>query len=331
MAIAASPIAIFISHSSRDAELAKALAELFRSALNLSAPQIRCTSVSGYKLDVGADTNEQLRRETVEATLLLGLVTEVSVESAYVLFELGARWGAKKPLAPLLGAGAGPGILAGPLMGLNALLCTREDLLQLVANFAKMLGTVPETPEVYFGQIDRVVAVSEELAAQRGREPSPESADTSITRSLSDLACDYLMEISLPRNDGQVISIDDWKGREAAQYQDALETFQNYGLMTYGDNVYRLTTNGWRLADQLWHLKTLDALTDASQTDRQLAERVGLTDGDAETKELRRHLDEMESLGLITLSKTRGPWHVRISTSGETHRKHRPLTLSGTP
>src|SRR5688500_1138362 len=117
-------IDIFLSHSSRDSELAKALVELFRAAFSLPAKRIRCTSVSGYKLPAGADTDEQLRKETVEARVLLGLITELSVDSAYVLFELGARWGAKKFLAPLLGAGRGPEILGGPLSGLNALSCT---------------------------------------------------------------------------------------------------------------------------------------------------------------------------------------------------------------
>src|SRR5690242_5692592 len=111
-------IDVFLSHSSRDSELANALVDLLRSAFNLPASRIRCTSVSGYKLEVGADTNEQLRRETVESLVLVGLITEVSIDSAYVLFELGARWGARKFLAPLLGAGRGPEILAGPLSGL---------------------------------------------------------------------------------------------------------------------------------------------------------------------------------------------------------------------
>jgi hypothetical protein len=61
-----SSLDIFLSHSSRDSELAQALVNLFRGALNIPASRIRCTSVSGYKLDVGADTNEQLRKEAVE-------------------------------------------------------------------------------------------------------------------------------------------------------------------------------------------------------------------------------------------------------------------------
>src|SRR4051812_13117375 len=119
--MADSEIDIFISHSSRDAELAEALVELFRAAYALPAKKIRCTSVDGYRLKTGADTNARLREETVGCRVLVGLITEVSIESAYVLFELGARWGASRYLAPLVGAGGGAGILQGPLSGLNAM------------------------------------------------------------------------------------------------------------------------------------------------------------------------------------------------------------------
>jgi hypothetical protein len=182
---------VFISHSSRDAELAKAIVELLRSALSLPAERIGCTSVAGYKLPIGADTNDQLRRETVEARVLLGLITEVSVESAYVLFELGARWGARRYLAPLMGAGRGAELLAGPLSGLNALSCSREDLFQLVSDLAGELACVPAAPQVYSGHVDHAVHVSEDLAAQRGLSEAPPATHS---ESFSDMECDYLME-----------------------------------------------------------------------------------------------------------------------------------------
>ena len=56
-------IQLFISHSSADVDVAAALIDLLRSALNLPATAIRCTSVDGYRLPGGADTNAQLRRE----------------------------------------------------------------------------------------------------------------------------------------------------------------------------------------------------------------------------------------------------------------------------
>jgi len=79
--------------------------------------RIRCTSVSGYGLPAGAHVDSQLQKEVGEAATLIALMTGVSVESAYVLFEVGARWGAGRHCVPLLAAGASPKVLRGPLGG----------------------------------------------------------------------------------------------------------------------------------------------------------------------------------------------------------------------
>ena len=90
---------IFISHSSGDLEFTKQLLALLRSALRLPAASIRCTSVDGHRLTGGADTDEQLRREVHDATAFIGVISATSLNSMYVAFELGARWGAEKALA----------------------------------------------------------------------------------------------------------------------------------------------------------------------------------------------------------------------------------------
>jgi hypothetical protein len=64
---ASTPLDIFVSHSGADAGLARLLADLLRNALNLAPERIRCTSVDGYRLEVGANTNERLRIEVREA------------------------------------------------------------------------------------------------------------------------------------------------------------------------------------------------------------------------------------------------------------------------
>lgn len=121
---------IFISHASADKVLAGALARLLRSAFNLPTDEIRCTSVDEFRLQAGADTNDQLRQEVRESKVFIGIITPASIQSAYVLFELGARWGAKLPLYPVLARGAGSSHLKGPLSTINALDISNPQLVR---------------------------------------------------------------------------------------------------------------------------------------------------------------------------------------------------------
>jgi hypothetical protein len=50
---------VFISHSREDLRLVSQVVDLLRTSLNLSAQQIRCTSLDGYRLPAGADTDEK--------------------------------------------------------------------------------------------------------------------------------------------------------------------------------------------------------------------------------------------------------------------------------
>jgi hypothetical protein len=131
---------VFISHSSEDTDLAKALIEVLRIALMIPASSIRCTSVDGYRLPGGADSDVTIRQEVRSARCFVGLITPTSWASAYVLFELGARWGADFPLLPLL-AGIVPSKLGGPLKGLNALSLTEEGQVdQLLEDVGRLLN-----------------------------------------------------------------------------------------------------------------------------------------------------------------------------------------------
>ena len=156
-----SAIDIFISHSSQDKAVAEALINLLRDALNIPAHRIRCTSVDGYRLPVGASTDEQLRKEIYAARVLLGLITPTSFQSTYVLFELGARWGAQLPLAPVLASDAEANILRAPLSGLNALSCDEPaQVYQLVDNIASILKTNLGSPASYQRYVDALVQQS---------------------------------------------------------------------------------------------------------------------------------------------------------------------------
>jgi hypothetical protein len=153
-----SKLELFVSHSSKDVALVKLLINLLRSALKLSAPENRCTSVDGYRLPGGADTMGQLRREVHDAQAFIGIVSAASLDSMYVAFELGARWGAGKHLLPILVSGADPSMLSGPLTGINALRCdSSAQLHQLIDDLAKQLGIKADSPAAFQAEIDQIL------------------------------------------------------------------------------------------------------------------------------------------------------------------------------
>jgi hypothetical protein len=155
---------IFISHSSSDSVFVKELIELLRSALNIPSQRIRCTSVDGYRLSVGVNTDEQLRKEVYDAKILIGVITPSSMNSAYVLFELGARWGVNKDILPLLACGAEPSILGGPLKMINSVNCDNAaQVHQLVEGLSEKLKISKGPTATYQNKIEQLVKISQEL------------------------------------------------------------------------------------------------------------------------------------------------------------------------
>jgi len=160
---AASQMLLFISHSSKDADTVLALIELVRAALGLRDEQIRCTSIDGFRLPAGIHTDEHLRLEAHSAKTFIALITPQSYSSTYVLFELGARWGANLPLIVLL-AEVEPHALEGPLRAFNALSCANvSQLHQLVHDLAKSLQLLPQSPASYSRYVDNLMQKTQQV------------------------------------------------------------------------------------------------------------------------------------------------------------------------
>lgn len=191
-------IDIFISHSRQDANIAEALIDLLKAALNLPAERIRCTSVDGYKLPLGADINEQLRREIYDAKVFVGIVTPTSLESTYVLFELGARWGAKLSLLPVLALTAAD-VLKEPLKTLNAgRLYTTADVHELVAEIARQLGKDVDKIAAYEKHVRSLVRRSKPKA-ERSTKATDRTANNQVTKDESVEEVDMQMYSQLCR------------------------------------------------------------------------------------------------------------------------------------
>src|ERR1700688_1595779 len=165
-------LSIFISHSSKDADLALALIDLLKAGLGLMSDQIRCSSVDGYRLPVGVNTEGKLREEVNAAKVVVGLITPSSLASYYVMFELGARWGANLFLAPLL-AGVKASELSGPLGLLNALSANNEaQLHQLLEDISKHLGLRLQPAASYVRHVSAVKGFVDAIANPATTQPA---------------------------------------------------------------------------------------------------------------------------------------------------------------
>ena len=152
---------IFISHSSKDKDIAEQLIDILSHSLKLDSGDIRCTSVDGYRLPGGTKTEDQLKAEIHDCEILIGIITSYSLKSAYVLFELGARWGCNKPMKPLLAKGLNPEQLEGPIRGMNCLNCSNSsEIHQMIDEISSMLDIPKQPVSVYQNKIDSLVSYS---------------------------------------------------------------------------------------------------------------------------------------------------------------------------
>jgi hypothetical protein len=118
---------IFISHKESEQNIAKLLVDFLLSALDLSDSQIRCTSVPGHKLPFGITISEQLKKDIHASTAIIVLLTQESLRSKWVLFEVGASWALGKIIIPILGPSLTHSDLPGPLSEYTCILIDNED------------------------------------------------------------------------------------------------------------------------------------------------------------------------------------------------------------
>jgi TIR domain-containing protein len=110
-------IRLFISHAHLDEDIAARLVDVIAANLEVPGGELRCTSVAGYQLDLGAMAPDILRRELGSALCVVALLTPNSLGNDWVLFELGAAWASAKTSIPLLAGGPEDKDIPGPLRG----------------------------------------------------------------------------------------------------------------------------------------------------------------------------------------------------------------------
>jgi len=159
---------IFVSHRHKDQKIAEALADMLTSALDIGQVDIRCTSVQPYRLRFGLNTGDRLREEIKHAKAVLGILSPDTLESSYVMFELGAAWAQNIYTCPLLARGANTADIPSPIHDLApAQLWVDSDAQQLLDNLEAELnlkrkpGSSPQVTQ----KINKLVEVSRPMPA----------------------------------------------------------------------------------------------------------------------------------------------------------------------
>ena len=236
-------IRIFISHSSADVEVARPLVELLRSALTLRASEIRCTSVDGYRLEGGANTEESLRREVRDSELFIGIISQHSLGSLYVVFELGARWGTERPLIPLLAPGTPSRVLGGPLSNINALrLDSEAQVHQLVDEIAQKLNLKAESPAVYSAHLGAFKR-TDVPDVDRGQTIDPTTAQPNMTAEADSLLQRIGKKYVVAGNPNRAA----WTITPRAEQEALFAELRTHGLIEpggLGNHEWRLTLEG---------------------------------------------------------------------------------------
>jgi hypothetical protein len=139
---------LFISHSHADAQSASALVDYLLAALRIGPDQIRCTSVPGYQLPFGRTIAEQLKKDLDTSVVVVALLTTKSLQSPWVLFELGASWALDRIVVPILGPALSLTELPGPMGDYPAIQIEADDaasrLVDMTGQIAHVLNLDPQ-------------------------------------------------------------------------------------------------------------------------------------------------------------------------------------------
>jgi hypothetical protein len=175
------PTKIFVSHSTADEILAAALVECLLSSMILQDDEIRCTSVPGHRLPVGSDFANTLRDELGETSLVVGLLTRNAMSSGWVLFELGATWGARNNLKPLISDEIDFKELPGPLSGQHAArLSSKSDLSQVIEEITNMISASARSHAKIDNAIDKLIATHAEYIKAQSQPPGGRRVEAKV-------------------------------------------------------------------------------------------------------------------------------------------------------
>jgi hypothetical protein len=96
--VARRPLRVFLSHARHDRWIARRMADAVRSRATEARARIEIL-LDERSIEITQDIEDVLRRAIEDCDELIVLLTRQSIQSSWVLVEIGAAWGFEKPMA----------------------------------------------------------------------------------------------------------------------------------------------------------------------------------------------------------------------------------------
>lgn len=136
---------VFVSHAHVNTDSVRRLCMLLQDGMDLKPQQLFCSSLTGQGLLVGQDVQATLHQKLTRASCVLAYVTVDYFASPYCMCELGAAWGKRKVVLPVLVEPVSQSDLPGTVAGILSVVETNSDAIDKLHDaLAGQLGVVKD-------------------------------------------------------------------------------------------------------------------------------------------------------------------------------------------
>jgi hypothetical protein len=184
---------IFISHDSRDADLAEAFSKLLKSVSAGMIKTFRSSDKKGSEgIDFGDEWYKRLMSKLQSTSDVVCLFTERSLERPWILFEAGVAKG--KLNTPVVGVALGVPLIrvsAGPFYQFQNMDDSEADLTKLVNQLSKRVPGLELDADVVKVQVAAFkateAAILQTLTGDATKETKQEAEDSSVAKLVEEM------------------------------------------------------------------------------------------------------------------------------------------------
>lgn len=274
---------VFISHASKDSEYVKAFVNLLED-IGLSEDEIVCSSISGYGIPLGADIYDWLSSQFQEFNLhIIFMLSDNYYKSVACLNEMGAAWVLKQRYDSVL-------LPDFDFVQIKGAINPNKIGIKLDSEVDELNHRLNELKETLIEEFSLKAISATKWERHRNefveniKEIAPTTNDEDekekIEEPKSSISMDaaVLLVYAANGSDGQITMLKSISGlsicggrwdfvgesataREESRWEDAVIELENYDLITalsYKRQIFRITTTGYRVADEIKEKLNID-------------------------------------------------------------------------